>query len=303
MSCLRASGIAVLLLLVTLQAAAQGYQPAAEYQSLLNLRFYEANGGFNVDGLQVVFPPQGAEASLVVSGGGGAPVTIPLRVEPAGDFPAFGRLVANSGPGIFQLNKAGDFTMTLQVNGEAVTTLPFTLEGGSSGDPFNPKTSYRRAGPWADLAYFSAPVDDPAGLVKINWWSSLREVPDAGSRAMLTVHILKGGKEVAATTSNTVLSNDDWQFFSREIARGSSEYLTLKNLAATDGGCEVVIKADGKPIKTFPFTVAAGKLLPHGRSALDYAPHTDFLSPRLVDMSSGSSSSYKMLEAYWMQAK
>lgn len=37
----------------------QNYKPAAEYQSLLNLRFYETNGGFLVDDLEIVFPPQG----------------------------------------------------------------------------------------------------------------------------------------------------------------------------------------------------------------------------------------------------
>jgi len=38
---------------------AQSNAPAVEYQSLLNRRYYEPDGGFLVDDLQMVFPPQG----------------------------------------------------------------------------------------------------------------------------------------------------------------------------------------------------------------------------------------------------
>ncbi|HYG80086.1 MAG TPA: hypothetical protein VD861_06845, partial [Pyrinomonadaceae bacterium] len=51
--------ILALLLLAPSAAAGQTHQPAAEYLSLLNMRFYEADGGFLVDGVQLVFPPQG----------------------------------------------------------------------------------------------------------------------------------------------------------------------------------------------------------------------------------------------------
>ena len=40
-----------------LAAAPQTYKPAIEYQSFTQLRFYENQGGFLVEDLEVVFPP------------------------------------------------------------------------------------------------------------------------------------------------------------------------------------------------------------------------------------------------------
>jgi hypothetical protein len=41
---------------VTTETYAQN-KPAAEFQSLLNMRFYENNGGLLVENVQIVFPP------------------------------------------------------------------------------------------------------------------------------------------------------------------------------------------------------------------------------------------------------
>src|ERR1044071_4987631 len=82
----------VLLVVAPAAAAAQTYKPAIEYQSLMNLRFYEATGGFLVEDLQLVFPPANiSDAKLVVTDQSGQVVdTMPLRYERM-EFPAFGR--------------------------------------------------------------------------------------------------------------------------------------------------------------------------------------------------------------------
>ena len=57
-----------LLLLMCSAATAQQYKPTIEYQSLLNMRYYENNGGFLVEDLQLVFPPANiGNAKLVVA--------------------------------------------------------------------------------------------------------------------------------------------------------------------------------------------------------------------------------------------
>ncbi len=63
-----ATGLSILLLLLLgTIAIGQQYQPAIEYQSLMNLRYYENNGGFLIEDLQLVFPPTNiGNAKLVV---------------------------------------------------------------------------------------------------------------------------------------------------------------------------------------------------------------------------------------------
>ena len=39
---------------------------AIEYDSLMNMRFYEETGGFLVEGLEVVFPPAGGSPATFV---------------------------------------------------------------------------------------------------------------------------------------------------------------------------------------------------------------------------------------------
>ena len=63
--------------------AGQSNAPAVEYQSLLNLRYYEADGGFLVDELQLVFSPPGNQklAFVISNKTGGEIARVPLRVE------------------------------------------------------------------------------------------------------------------------------------------------------------------------------------------------------------------------------
>src|SRR5688572_4186636 len=44
-------------------ATVQANKAAIEYDSLMNMRFYEESGGFLVEGLEVVFPPAGGLAA------------------------------------------------------------------------------------------------------------------------------------------------------------------------------------------------------------------------------------------------
>src|ERR1043165_3121702 len=125
-------------LMAATAAAAQTYKPAIEYQSLMNLRYYENNGGFLVEDLQLVFPPANiGDAKLVVTEQGGAVVdTLPLRSERM-EFPAFGRFRPESGnPGNVRVGKTGSFVMSVILDGETITSMPFTLQEENSADPF-----------------------------------------------------------------------------------------------------------------------------------------------------------------------
>ena len=81
-----------LLVAAGLVAEGQTYPPAIEYHSLMQMRFYEGQGNFLVEDLEVVFPPAGSKkATFVVSkAGGGVVASVPLRLEtPLATYTAF----------------------------------------------------------------------------------------------------------------------------------------------------------------------------------------------------------------------
>lgn len=290
-------------------SSAQTYRPAVEYQSFMQMRFYENQGGFLVEDLEVVFPPPGSrKATFVVSrAGGGVVASIPLRLEtPLATYTMFGMYKPDGVAGNANVGEPGDYVLSVQVDGQPITTLPFTLKREASNDPFNPKTTFVREGPWRDLAYFSSRTDEPGSHLEFNWWTSLREFPPGAgaNRPPVTLHIMHGGQEIAATRSPVVVSQTDWQFFYQEFhfpAEKQVRWMTLADLTKRDGEYTVVAKVGGKPFKSYRAEVRGGQLQRHPRNALGTEPHTDFISPRLVDTSSRSTSSYTMRDTFWVK--
>jgi hypothetical protein len=159
-------------------AFTQNYKPAAEYQSLLNLRFYEANGGFLVENVQLVFPPVSMQsAELVISQVNGAGEwKVPLRYEAYPQFPAFGNLLSAGGPGGITINQAGAFMMTVKVGGSVITQMPFSMKLEQGNDPFNPQKRYVREGAWRELAFIAVPMDDSTPNVTFNFLAKYARV-------------------------------------------------------------------------------------------------------------------------------
>jgi hypothetical protein len=287
-------------------AAAQANKPAIEYQSLLNMRYYEPNGGFLVDNLQLVFPSQDIQKlSFVIMRKSAEEVArVPLRTERLRSFDAF-RLARPDGvPGVVRLEQAGDFVMTLMVGDRAITSLPFSLKEDKSSDPYNPKKTYVREGPWRDMAYFSSPIDKPDVPMKFNFWMSLRELPAGVKRPMVTVHLLLGGQEIATTRSPVVPDYYDWQFFKVELVQskgvGAVQWLTFASLTKRDGELTVVVKANGQPVKSYRAQVRGGQPVRLMRNQMEVEPHTDFIATRLIDLSRDGGCDYCMLDLFWV---
>ena len=303
--------LAVLLLLFGIAdvAAGQTYAPAAQFESLMNMRFYEANGGFLVEDIQMVFPPPSfKKASLVINraGGGGVAANVPLRYERM-EFPAFGRLRPASGEtGVIRIGQPGSYVMSVVADGKTLTEMPFTLAEENSADPFNPGKRFVRGGPWSDLAYFRVVPDDPNGQLTFSWWMSTRELPAGMKSPKVTVHLMAGGKEIAATQGAVVPDTMDWYFYNYKQLNvptlPKNHWLTLSDVQKLSGDVTVVLKANGTLFKTYRMKVAAGQIERLPQNALTYAPHTDFISPRFIDTTSGSNSSYKVYEMYWLRA-
>lgn len=300
--------LASFLLFTTNAVLAQNYRPAIEHESLLSMRFYEATGGFLVEGLEVVFPPTGNEPATfeITKPGGEVVASVPLRLEPIEGFPAFAVYrPAVGNPGNVKVAQTGDFVMSVKIGNVAITKVPFSLKEQVSGDPFKPGKSYVREGPWRDLAFAATITDDPNAFLQFNWWMSTRELPAGMTRPKVTVHVLHNGKEIAASRGPVVPDTLDWYFYERHElympTLPKNKWLTLADLTKLNGEIAFVVKANGQPVKTYKTQVSGGQLRGLEQSRLGYEPHASFISPRYVDLADRSRSSFTMRDMFWLK--
>ena len=301
---------ACIVIAASLAVAAQGgsNRAAIEYDSLMNMRFYEETGGFLVEGLEIVFPSAGASpATFVITKTNGEVVSsVPLRFEPLEKFPAFGVFRPASGnPGNVRVAQAGDFVMAVRLGNETITTLPFSLKLETSSDPFNPSKKFVRDGPWGDLALFSVITDDASAMLHFNYWLSTRELPPGMKQPKVTLHLLANGKEIAASRAPVVPDTLEWYFYERKEliveATPKQRWLALSDLTKQDGEIVMVVKANGQPIKSYKTRVVGGRLQTLERNRLDIEPRTVFISPRYVDLTDRSRSDLTMRDMFWLK--
>jgi hypothetical protein len=121
----------------------------------------------------------------------------------------------------------------------------------------------------------------------------------------VTVHVLANGKEIAASRGPVVPDTVDWYFYERHEmympTLPKNRWLTLADVVKQNGEIAVVVKANGQPIKTFKTPVQGGQLQRLDRNHLDFEPHTSFISPRYVDTTDSSRSSFTMREMFWVK--
>lgn len=262
-------------------AFAQDAAPAVDQAALMNLRFYEANGGFLIEQVPGANLPDG-EVSFEVSGPTNQ--TVALRRQPMGDFAGYTILLPN-GPGVVRLGKAGKYEFQIKAGGRVVGQLGFTMEQKNG--------HFLRSGDWGRLGYFAQNARDSSSPMGFHFWASLSELPVPKPRSMLTVHLMAGAREVGTTPSAVVVSLNEWQPFRVELVQpkaAGGKYLTAAMLG--NGLYMVVIKADGHPLKSYRAEVKGGKL-----TGIPSTPS------QRVDTSSGSNSSWKLMDTAWVSAR
>ncbi len=294
---------AAVLMLSIPSAHAADYKPAIEFASMLDMRFYEDDGSFMVDKLQLVFPPEGVEeiGFVIVDADNKVAASSRLRVEKWEEFPAFDGLRA-IGPGFVKLQKPGKYTMAFRAGNQFLTTYPFTLHLYEGGDAMNPIRKWYLDGYWPNVAYFSRPTDEPDAQLKFSWWTSQRDVPGGGKGAKCTIHLVRDGQEIANGGSPVIISSNQWTSFSRSLLAGN-QHFNLSMLTQRDGDYSVDVKMNGATVKSYALTVRDGKVEPLKFSQLGYEPSTSFVAPRRIDTSSRSGSSYEMLDLWWVTRK
>jgi hypothetical protein len=121
----------------------------------------------------------------------------------------------------------------------------------------------------------------------------------------VTVHVLANGKEIAASRGPVVPDTVDWYFYQHHElympTLPKNRWLTLAEVLKLNGELSIVIKANGQPVKTFKTPVQGGQLQRLERNRLGFDPRTSFISPRYVDTTDKSRSSYSMREMFWVQ--
>lgn len=293
-----------LLLVAPIVAVAQSARPAVEYQSLLNIKFDEAEGDLVIDNLNVLFPPGAYErAILSVSTAAGEEVTVvPFRLDSYLSFPIFSRFVPEVGSTAIKLRRSGDFIISIKVADEVITRFPLTLAAEPTSNPYDPPKRFTREGPWRDFAYFSTPAINGSGNLVFNWWMSTRELPIGMKAPAITIHLRDDYKEIAAGSKFTNLKSVDWQFFSGELTmkkKTGPQPLTMRDLVQRDATYLLIVKADGIPIKSFQLQTSDGRLQRAEQSRMGFQPQGDFMSPRFIE--SRRDSDRILADAYWVR--
>lgn len=294
------------VLFASMLANGQNYAPAVDYSALMNMRFYEQSGGFMIEALPIIFPPS-YEARMefeIINTNGNILFSNKLKLQKEDNLKPFG-ILTSDGPGIVHLKQTGNFIINIKADGKIITRFPFRMITEPSHDPYNPSTLYLREGSWKNLAYISFNSANSDESIKFNWWSNLGEIPNS-ERAKITAQLMKGKSEIARSESPKIVSYKNWQALNSILAfpdTKNNQHFTIDELTKADGVYSVVLKADDKPYKSFSFTVSNGKINEIAQTNLNYSPPQEFISPRILDVSSGSNSSYKILQAYWLESK
>ena len=116
---------------------AQQHQPSVDFTSLMNLRFYNQSGGFMIENLTMIFPPDNYKniEFEITTPSGESVYKSGLRLQKWDNLPAFANL-APYGPAMVHLEQTGDFIINIKVDSMVISRLPFTLKAEKNGDPF-----------------------------------------------------------------------------------------------------------------------------------------------------------------------
>jgi hypothetical protein len=285
---------------------AQNYQPAMDYRAMMNIRFYEQTGGFLIETLPIFFPPQdmNSVAFEIIDANGKSKLKSGVYVNKWQKFPIVDGIRPKGSAGNVKLGQAGNYILRVTVAGKEITRIPFKMAVQNSGDPFNPKSTFTRQGPWSKLGFISVNPERPDDAISFNWWANTGEMP-GGKGGKMTAHILKSGNEIAESRG-FFISKINWQACNKPFKQAGTNFrnfFTLANLTANDGTYEIILKAGDKIIRTYTATVSGGKINHHPRSAMDYTPHAEYIVPKIIFNNTGSGSNNKMFDAYWVESK
>jgi len=292
---------------LALAALPSAQQPSVELVSLLDVGFHERTGGFMAGGLCLVFPPEGeASYELVVRDTAGTVKgKAGLQVQDWSGQAVFDGLESLGVP-VLEVGHAGDYVMSVDLNGEPITAFSFTMTVEESEDPFNPAKTFRREGPWRELGFLASPTGAPDQPLGFHFWTNGEELPEAKPQRA-EVRVLLGDELVALYKDPVSVSGAKWRRHRRDLVTPEkpvgNHAFTLEKLLARPGEYTVRVESGGRVVKTWPLVVANGKIAAHARTGLGTEPHTDYIVPKYIDRSAGSSGGYRSFDVFWLESR
>jgi len=286
----------LILLAFAAGLGAQTFPSHVAMDALLKMRYYPDRGSFLMDTpIPVLFPPAGGPKGrlLIKKAGGGIAVAKDVFVDHFNPFNAFGNLKpAGNDPFVGPIG-AGDYVMSVEINGKEITAYPFSLKSTGTGDPFNPQTELVRTGPWSKTMFLIGPVEDTGLPVTVGLFVSTRELPGyaPGKPAKVSLHLLRGSAEIGAI--ETTIHQNDWNFSRNDLRFGREHRLVAwKTLVSNPGAYTLEYRSGGKVIRSHKFTVAGGTVTRIPQNEPGYTG-TDALPPQTILQS-------KRMQEFWL---
>lgn len=277
--------VAILFMLLYSMALGQTYEPAISEASFLRMK-PQLNGNepsISDNELDLVFAPSGDfEAQVIYRNG--EQIIQQFTAKPSQRSGSMARLKWNRKT-VALGTESGPRSIEVVLDGKSVGLLEFSLTKTQGGDPFDPKVSWQMKGPWSDLAYFTHPVDENRQQrINFHFWSQKADL--GGNKGMIDV-LMKRGSKILAKTRSSEASYDFYLNRDLPLLKPDGKPLMVSDLAAMGGPFVMEMSHKGKVVKKFRGAIADGKFVPNSRSALDYQPRNQFLSPRTVGAKGG----------------
>lgn len=196
-------------------------------------------------------------------------------------FYEVGRPVLQSGasPYGYEIEQPGAYDLVYKIDGDAFWRFPFQVTAQTSGDPYNPGTTYRLEGPWRDHAYVLYAPDD-RGRWDFKFWLHPDDY-DASGNGYVTVTPTGGASPVLFGGSPTqpmgAINSANWarkEFrLKRPVQRTSDgRWFTGRDYQhdaapLADGAYTLTLHLSDEPVRRYPFTVRDGEIVPTGLQA------------------------------------
>ena len=292
-----------------LTSTARANAPAVEWESAMDTFFHADNGTVRLGDYVIAFAPDGEIKGEVAVLGPDKKVRarFPFFAEPRARSGVFAR-VDVQGPAEVQLTEPGIYNLIFVVAGKPVTIFPFVMNAGSSGDPFNPGKTFVFDGLWRNWAHLTMRELNTQPVPRLSFWVGGLDLPKDAKQDMFQATLYRDGKPVANTRKSQGnieaghYKRTTIDLFHPHADREANPKPYLLSDWLVDGPHEVRVtrRSDDKTLRSFTFTVADGKITPHPRTALDFDPHLNHITPRVAKKGVNV---FQMTEAIWIESK
>lgn len=282
-NCVLASmAIAILIVVTTspLGAEEDTPAPAIVMASLLDaIRLDSDEGTLGLKTVTTVFMPEGSKMVTVVTDDEGKMLNQYTWKggKDDGVFRDYRLSTSSHGnPNSFKLTEEGDYVLVFAVDGEAIHTLPFSVDVGKGASLYKPATVYRMDGPWEDYGYLSFKNDDDDEALQFSLWLRTKGKTKNGTASAVAEVELKGPRGELGETEVDLKLKAAWSEFTFEFER-EGETVSGEDMTDIDGDYSVEIEIDGKDYATFEFTVDDGEIAMQGRQVREGTDPTVYI--------------------------